>query len=291
MPELPEIETIKRELLPRIRRQKIRNIQVLKPKLVSGWGNLRKASPKKVKEFIKELTNQTFINVSRRSKNLIFHFKSGKIMVAHLKMSGQFLYSLKSKEPRNIMHDLLNQHTRIIFQLNKGALFYNDPRMWGYVLYYPSIIYAERAGHWRNHGLEPLSSEFTPRAFNQYIHKKIGRIKNLLTSQKVVAGIGNIYADEACFHAGIDPKRKNAQLSTQEIARLYRAIKMVLSRAIKNGGTTISSYRRPDGRKGTAGLYHAVYGRAGKSCIRCNSILQKTILNSRATVFCPNCQK
>ncbi|MEK7140244.1 MAG: DNA-formamidopyrimidine glycosylase family protein, partial [Patescibacteria group bacterium] len=220
MPELPEVENLRLGLERTILGQKVKSVKVYKPKLVSGKGNVRVASEKKRQEFIKGIIGERFIGIERRAKNLIFKLSHGKIILAHLKMSGQFVY--KPRGNKNLVsgghpielseRELPNKHTHIIFELEKGTLFYNDTRMFGYLLYYPNLQSFESENHFGLYGLEPLSKEFTPKYFYDAL-KKIGirprrirlgrKIKSVLMDQKIVTGLGNIYADESLFEACI----------------------------------------------------------------------------------------
>ena len=305
MPELPEVENLRLGLQRRILGQRVRSIAVRKPKLVSGRGNLRKASPKKTREFIRGLTGSRILDITRRAKNLVFHFSGGKRLVVHLKMSGQFVYRASPKRgvkagkeifdgghPIRISETVLpNPHTRLIFGLDKGILYYNDTRMFGYLLYYPSEAHLDKAGHFRNLGLEPLDAAFTPAYFRGSLRARKARLKSVLMDQAVVTGLGNIYADEVCFLAKVRTNRKASSLSDKEIGRLHRAILAILPKAIAAGGSSVVSYRLADGSRGNYAREHKVYGRAGEKCFRCRAILKEMQINNRTTVFCAKCQK
>ena len=298
MPELPEVENLRLGLQRCILGQRVRSIAVRKPKLVSGRGNLRKASPKKTREFIRGLTGSRILDITRRAKNLVFHFSGGKRLVVHLKMSGQFVYKENGRNRVNGGHPirisetvLPNPHTRLIFELDKGILYYNDTRMFGYLLYYPSEAHLDEAGHFRNLGLEPLDAAFTLAYFRGSLRARKARLKSVLMDQAVVTGLGNIYADEVCFLAKVRPNRKASSLSDKEIGRLHLAILAILPKAIAAGGSSVVSYRLADGSRGNYAREHKVYGRAGEKCFRCGSVLKKTAINNRTTVFCAKCQK
>lgn len=299
MPELPEVENLRQGLNKTIVGQKIRNIKITKPKLVSGRGTKRQASLKKVREFIKGASGEKFISVERRAKNLIFKLSHGKILIGHLKMSGQFVYKDKTKNKTIVgghpielsEKELPNKHSHIIFQLERGTLYYNDTRMFGYLLYYPDINTFEKEKHFDAYGLEPLSKQFTLKYFQKSLKNKNSKIKSILMDQKIVTGIGNIYADEALFEAKIRPDRKSSSLSNIEIQKLYKAIIRIIKRAIKIGGSSVATYRLLDNTRGNYAREHKVYGKAGKECFNCKKILSKIIVNGRTTVFCSSCQK
>lgn len=284
MPELPEVENIRLGLLRAIRGQEIKRVLVYKPKLVSGKGNLRRSSRRKTVEFIAGLQGEKIINIERRAKNLIFRLSRGKILLVHLKMSGQLIYY--GKKP--VTPD---PHARIVFELTRGVLFYNDQRMFGYVLYYPNAAVFEKESHFAKIGLEPFSPAFTRRYLALTLKQKSGRLKSVLMSQKVVAGLGNIYCDEVCFEAGIRPQRPANSLSRREIEKLFWAIKKILKNAIKFGGSSVDNYRRADGTKGGYVERHKVYGRGNEKCYVCGNTLEAIKINNRTTVFCGKCQK
>ncbi|MFZ2523492.1 MAG: bifunctional DNA-formamidopyrimidine glycosylase/DNA-(apurinic or apyrimidinic site) lyase [Minisyncoccia bacterium] len=299
MPELPEVENLRLGLEKHIPGQKILEVIVNKPKLVSGKGNVRKSSSKKVREFVSGLTSEKFIAVERRAKNLIFKLSGGKILIAHLKMTGQFVYQ-NTKNNKKVLgghpieiseNTLPNKHTHIIFKLDSGTLYFNDTRMFGYILFYPSTHEFEKENHFIKYGVEPLSKEFTPEYFYKFLHSKSGKIKSLLMNHDIVTGIGNIYADESLFQARINPKRTGSSLTLGEVKVLHQKIISILKKAIKVGGSSVATYRLLDNSQGNYAREHKVYGKAGMKCVNCNTKLEKTIIQSRTTVFCPKCQK
>lgn len=320
MPELPEVENLRQGLSRSIVGQKIRRVEIRKPKLVSGKGTIRTASLQEKKKFIQGVTGEKFISVERRAKNLIFKLSHGKIILAHLKMSGQFVYTTRTStlEPiiggpaRNAFSiavagghpielsekQLPNKHTHLIFELERGTLYYNDTRMFGYLLYYPSLQAFEAENHFVMYGLEPLSKEFTSEYFFDALQGKKGRgkggagkIKAVLMDQKIVTGLGNIYADESLFEAKIRPDRKASSVSKPEARKLYKAIIRIIKRAIKVGGSSVATYRLLDQTRGNYAREHKVYGKAGKMCPNCGKPLQKIKIQTRTTIFCPHCQK
>lgn len=299
MPELPEVENLRLGLKKYILGQKIKGIVVNKPKLVSGKGNIRLASSKKAKEFIMGLVGERFIEVNRRAKNIIFKLSNDKLILAHLKMTGQFVYkNSKAKNqvvgghPIEISEKTLpNKHTHIIFHLSSGTLYFNDTRMFGYVLFYPNQKDFEKENHFASYGVEPLSKNFTLKYFIDALKNKKGQIKALLMNQEIVVGIGNIYADESLFQTKINPKRMGGSLTNSEIKILREKIISILKRAIKVGGSSVASYRLVDESRGNYAREHKVYGKAGEKCPVCKTKLVKTTIQSRTTIFCPKCQK
>jgi len=298
MPELPEVENLRRGLKKAIVGQKIRKVWIGKLKLISGKGTLRLPSSKKKQEFISGLTGERFVTIERRAKNLIFKLTRGKMLLAHLKMSGQFVY--KSKENNKLVtgghpielseKQLPNKHSHIIFGLEQGTLYYNDTRMFGYVLYYPSTKNFEAENHFRLYGLEPMSREFTVKYFFDALQNKRGKIKAVLMEQKIVTGLGNIYADESLFEARIRPNRSASSVSKSEAKKLHAAILRIMHRAIKVGGSSVATYRLLDETKGNYAREHKVYGKEGEKCPRCGKSLKGIKINSRTTVYCSVCQ-
>jgi len=299
MPELPEVENLRLGLKRVIVDQKILQVKVRKPKLVSGKGTIRKASNVKKLEFVHKLKGEKFLDVERRAKNLIFKLSHRKILLGHLKMSGQFIYQPKSKSKPVIGghpielsgHKLPNKHSHIIFELERGTLYYNDTRMFGYLLYYPNIQAFKAENHFKNYGVEPLSREFTLKHFQKELKKKTGKIKTVLLDQKIVTGLGNIYADESLFEARIRPNRNPSSLSSPEVKKLHTVIIRIMQKAIKVGGSSVATYRLLDMSQGNYAREHKVYGKAKKPCVNCGKLLSKTIIQGRTTIFCPKCQK
>lgn len=316
MPELPEVENLRLGLEKKIVGQKIKSVAVTAPKLVSGSGNLRTASKKKTREFIEGLTGGTISRVERRAKNLIFRFKSGKILLVHLKMSGQFSYKEGNElttgghpfplpnKPGSRTFDgalrhssqeskvsLPGKHTHVIFELSRGTLYYNDIRTFGYLLYFPNEEEFVKSEQFKNIGPEPLSGEFSEAYFKSVLKNKRTNIKALLLGQSAVAGLGNIYADETLFDARIRPTRRASSLRLEEVKGLHGAIKKILPRAIKLGGSSVATYRLLDETRGNFAREHKVYGRGGKKCLRCGARLVSKKIAGRTTVYCLNCQK
>jgi formamidopyrimidine-DNA glycosylase len=299
MPELPEVENLRMGLERFIIGQKIRSVKVTKPKLVSGKGTLRTASIKKQREFIDGVTGGKFLAVERRAKNLVFRLSHDKIIIVHLKMSGQFVYISKNISDKVIgghpielsETKLPNKHTHVTFELESGVLYYNDTRMFGYLLYYPNLKAFENENHFGSYGVEPLSKDFTIKYLSAGLKNKKGKIKAVLMDQKIVTGLGNIYADESLFESGIRPDRNASSLSKTEVQSLYKAIVRIITRAVKVGGSSVATYKLLDNTKGNYAREHKVYGKDGEKCSKCKTPLRKIIVGGRTTIFCPKCQK
>jgi formamidopyrimidine-DNA glycosylase len=296
MPELPEVESLRLSLERVILGQKILKIEIKMPKLVTSNGTKRIADDQKVLEFVNNLQGEVIKSITRRNKNLIFTTQNGKIILVHLKMTGQMVFVSNNGKTTTGGHPILNleypnKHSYISFFTSDGALYYNDVRQFGYVLYFESLSKMLEAGHLQNLGLEPLDSEFKFDYFQKALQNSKISLKKMFLSGKIVVGLGNIYCDEVCFRAKVLPTRIGSSLSQKEYQRLFIEIKSVLKRAIEQGGSSVANYLMADGTKGNFAKEHLVYGRVGKACLVCGNLLQKITLESRTTVFCNICQK
>ncbi len=297
MPELPEVESLRRSLEPYIINQTIRSIKVFKPKLVSGKGTKRNENQIKVEEFIQGLTGQKIIKIDRVSKNLIITMESGQIMLVHLKMTGQLVYQPKVGEsvsgghPIESQDKLPSKHSHIILELDNGTLFYNDTRMFGYVLFYRDFLLMQAEHDWTKLGQDPAQGSFDRGKFLCEFGSLSGIIKKNFLDGRGVVGLGNIYADEVCFDSGITPMRTNKSLTKKELGRIYESIIKIIPLAIEQGGSSIANYLLADGSRGNYAHYHKVYNRSGKACLVCQRDLKSIKLAGRTTVFCLNCQR
>lgn len=297
MPELPEVESLRLGLEPLLLQKTILNIQIKEPKLVSGSGNQRQATTAKTQTFQQELVNQKIIQITRRAKNLIFHFHSGKILLVHLKMTGQLVYQdsqnqiLGGHPIQASTLKLPHQHTHLIFTLNLGTLYYNDVRKFGYLLYYPRLQDLEKQKHFTSLGMEPFDPNFTTDYLYKNLKLKNLKLKTALLGQSIVTGLGNIYCDEVCFQAKVRPDRLCSSLKKPEVHALHTAIIDILSRAIVQGGSSVANYLKADGSRGNYANFHLVYGKTGQDCSICKKPLKTIQLGGRTTVYCPHCQK
>lgn len=266
MPELPEVETIRRALKQEILGLTLRNLHVKERVHL-----LKNCSPSQLK---RSLIGRELTSLARRGKYLIFDFGACSI-VLHLRMSGRLLL-----QPAD--------HTRLIFDFADKKLFFDDARRFG-MLYLSRFDHLDELKPLRELGIEPLSPEYTLPAFRERLQTK-QEIKRLLLDQRKIAGLGNIYANEALFEARIHPERSAHTLSRQETQRLFAAVPAVLRRALAAGGTSIESYRTPQGELGRFQNEFSVYGCAGKPCPRCGSLLQRIFQGGRSSYFCPRCQ-
>lgn len=273
MPELPEVETIRQSLLPLLKGQRIVDSEVHLPKLLQGVT---------AEEFAGLVANRVVQDIGRRGKYLLFSLSGEHTLVIHLRMTGQlrFAAALLPRPP----------HTHIVLKLASGQeLRYTDTRQFGYwFLAADKDIF--RVARMEHLGVEPLSPEFTPAVLASLAEGKRCTIKSLLLNQHIVAGIGNIYADEALFLAGIRPERVAGELTLSEVARLYDAVTAVLTQGIKMRGTTFSDYLDGLGQEG--GFQHQlkVYGRAGEACFVCGGEVARIVVAGRGTHACRQCQ-
>jgi formamidopyrimidine-DNA glycosylase len=270
MPELPEVETIVRGLREPLVGRQFTGVRV-------GWENL--VAKCSVEEFGQGLTGQRVLGVKRRGKYLVFALSGGGSLIIHLRMTGRLQIKSSSDE--------LEKHDHLIFELDDGReLRFNNVRKLGRV--YLVDDEDEIVGRL---GPEPLDDDFTPADFTALLSARRGKIKPLLLNQRFVAGIGNIYADEALFAARVHPERKADTLTAEEIECLYGAIRRVLRQGIENSGTTLRAYRDADGREGRNQEYLEVSRRAGQPCPRCGTSIERTVVGGRGTYFCPECQR
>ena len=268
MPELPEVETIKNELSPHIVGRQFTRVTVCDAKTV------RQPS---VKEFRRKLVGQRINGLERRGKYLIFRLSSGEALIIHLKMAGALLLNPKQTD----------RHTRVIFHFdNCSQLIFTDRRRLGAVW----LLKNEQAVTGKL-GPEPLTPEFTAETLAKRLQSHQAPIKAVLLDQAFIAGIGNMYADEALFTARIHPLRKANSLSPQEIENLRKAIVDVLCSAIDSKGASVDTYKRPDGQLGTAHFNFHVAHRGGRPCPICGTAIQRLAIRNRGSYFCPNCQK
>jgi formamidopyrimidine-DNA glycosylase len=307
MPELPEVESLKKSLLPYILNQKILKVKVLNQKIVSDKGTKRKISELKTNLFENGLKDQKIVSLERKAKNLILKLENESLVLIHLKMTGQLVFKPNKdflKNSKNIQNlifgghpiqlsdtQLPNKHTCLIFELENGKLFYNDVRQFGYLLFYSNLLDFEKENHFIKLGLEPLEANFELQKFSQSLKNQTGILKKVFLEQKAVVGLGNIYADEVCFDAKILPNRSIKSLTKEEIKNLFYSIKLILKKAVYLGGSSVANYLLADGSRGNFAKEHKVYKRGGKTCLICSNILEKTQIAGRTTVFCRICQK
>lgn len=269
MPEMPEVETAVRALRPAVVGRTITTAD-------SFWP--RQIQPMSLPAFQTRIANQTITALGRRGKYILFSLSGGDTMIIHLRMSGH----LAVVDPTLPAH----KHLRTVFQLDNGQeMRFRDQRKFGriYLVTDPDEIVGKL-------GPEPLTPDFTPAALQERLNGRSRMLKPLLLDQGFVAGIGNIYADEALFTAKLHPQRTADSLTAAEVARLHGGIVAALSEGIAREGASIELYVKPDGTKGDMQNAVNVFRRQGEPCKVCGGMVQRIRLNGRATHFCPVCQ-
>ncbi len=282
MPELPEVETVRKGLEKLLNNFYIERVEVLKERSIASSGGS--------KSFINNIENSYLGNWERRGKYLIgsLHSKekiSKGYLVVHLRMTGQFKLLKKQMPPCT--------HTRVRFFEDKGnELRFIDIRNFGQMWYVPSSkSVSETVSGIQRLGPEPFSDAFNSCYLKEYLKKRTRSIKSSLLDQETVAGVGNIYADETLFDAGINPKTESRNLKSSELKRLCNSLVKILNISIGEGGTTFSDFRDLEGINGNYGGQAWVYRRGGKNCKKCGEKILREKLCGRSTHWCPNCQK
>ncbi|OGE89027.1 MAG: DNA-formamidopyrimidine glycosylase [Candidatus Doudnabacteria bacterium RIFCSPLOWO2_02_FULL_49_13] len=304
MPELPEVETVVRELRPKLKQKKIKAVRVLMGKMVAmGPGtlsNLRQTHDGITYTFASTLRGQTITDVQRRAKMMIIDLAGKYAILVHLKMTGQLIFFGKKELDKQIrlfniktspLVHLPTKSTHVIFEFTDGSkLFYNDFRQFGY-LKLVTDRELPRVPELQNYGPEPLATNFTIDKFVAILDKRPkAKLKQFLMDPNLVAGIGNIYSDEILYYAKVKPMRLVKSLTKSEKNRIFKGIRKILTDAVNHCGSSVGDFVRPSGDWGTYGLIHKVYGRAGEKCKICGSIIKSMKFNGRTGSFCPRCQ-
>lgn len=269
MPELPEVETVRRSLTPLIG-QTIESLEVREARLRRPV----------TADLSHRTTGRQIVRIDRCGKYLLFHLSGDETLLAHLGMSGTFTIVPISTAA--------GQHDHVLFRFGNGSmLVFNDPRRFGLI----------RAGRLESFeelafmGPDPFSPEFSPAWLHRLTRGRRRPVKNLLMDQRLVAGIGNIYASEILFEARVRPSRQAQRLRLVEIDAVYEATQRVLRDAIASGGSSISDYRDGEGRPGYFQLAFRVYDRDGQPCLRCGAIVRRVVHAGRSSFYCPKCQR
>lgn len=274
MPELPEVETIRRELRPKIRNKRIVDCMILRPDVI--------AHPKP-RTFCKSLIKEKITEVTRQAKYLILELTHDKRLIFHLRLSGTMVLAPLEAAPEKF--------SRLVFKLEDQQLFFNEPRVLGRAYLLKGD---EKPGNMKgffNLGCEPISDDFNAVYLTEKIRHRKARIKSLLLDQHVCAGMGNIYSDEALFRAGVRPMRRANRITHKETAKLIKSLRDVISEGIDNFGTSVSDYTRTDGKNGNFQNFLCVYGREGEPCRKCGTKIAVKKIGNRSTRYCPECQK
>ncbi|WP_195571831.1 DNA-formamidopyrimidine glycosylase [Paenibacillus sp. 1001270B_150601_E10] len=273
MPELPEVETVKRTLNTLVKGKKIDRVTVTLPRIIQR--------PAEIESFCAALAGHTIQEVGRRGKFLLIHLDD-LVLVSHLRMEGRYgVYS--SDEP-------VEKHTHVIFHFDdETELRYKDVRQFGTMhLFSPGE--EMREAPLKKLGIEPLQDGFTAELLKEKLGNRRSFIKPVLLNQHIIVGLGNIYVDEALFRAGIHPMTQADSLNDEQLKRLHEAIIYTLQQAVDAGGSSIKSYVNGQGEMGMFQHQLQVYGQEGKPCVRCGQLVEKSVVGGRGTHTCPSCQ-
>jgi len=296
MPELPEVETVARDLQGLVAGARIVDATV-------HWDRTIR-HPQPPERFVAEIGDAVIRRVDRRAKTVLMHLEDGRVLTVALRMTGALIVAPPAAPP--------DPYARVVFSLADGReLRYRDVRKFGRIGLWPggglrsvgagrgarSRRVAEGARRYRigevfsGHGPEPLQRSFTAARFAERLARRSAKLKALLLDQSFVAGVGNIYADEALWRARLHPLRTADTLDEREVRRLHRAVRQVLREAIVNRGSSFSDYVGADGEPGANAERLAVYRRTGEPCLRCGRRIERIVVGQRSTHFCPRCQR
>jgi formamidopyrimidine-DNA glycosylase len=278
MPELPEVETIRRDLEKEVVGRRIKSVEV------SGLRSIRRHKTKK--QFTSRLDGVKITAVERKGKYLIFRLEGTDVLVVHLGMSGQLLRAKSTKEPTA-------KHTHVVFTFTQGGqLRYLDPRTFGELFVTEADELEAAVPELAHLGFDPVDDVMSWTTFGEMLISRATKLKPLLMDQKFIAGIGNIYADEILWGAGLRWDRTSDSLTSQEIRRLYRSMVETLADAVKHRGSSLADeqYRDVFGELGDYQSQHKVYDREGEPCRRCRTAIERIKASNRSTFYCPQCQ-
>ncbi len=282
MPELPEVETVRRGLQPHLEGASLTRVIQNRP-------DLRFPLPD---DFVHRLTGATVTKLERRAKYLLAELSTGETLVAHLGMTGRFLVGEQKPGQFHRQAGDDPKHTHIVFETNRGGrIAFNDARRFGYM----DLIRTDRLKehpYFKGLGPEPLGPDFNAKALGAALSGKKQNVKVTLLDQRIVAGLGNIYVSEALFRAHLHPERAAGSLKPAELKRLVEAVHAVLEEAIAAGGSTLKDFRAADGELGYFQHRFRVYDREGEPCPPpCKGEVRRIVQAGRSTFFCPDCQK
>tara|TARA_Y100001958_G_C21212051_1_gene537684 strand:+ start:534 stop:1394 length:861 start_codon:yes stop_codon:yes gene_type:complete len=285
MPELPEVEITKRSLTKHILYKKVNSVTIINPKLRYNL----------IKEKLKLLKGKTIKKIKRRSKYILIFFNDSSLVLVHLGMTGRFYFVRNKGRKINTSfyndRDIIIKHDHLKINFDKFSLIYNDIRKFGFIkrIDEKNIITLD---HLSKLGCEPLSKKFSFNYLKSKIHKRKSSIKNLLMCQSIVAGLGNIYVNEALYFCKIYPEKLGCELKDDEIRKLARSIKKILKNAIIAGGSTINNYHNSEGKTGSYQKNFKVYDREGQDCLRtcCDAKIRRISRSGRSIFYCSKCQ-
>lgn len=273
MPELPEVETVVRNLHNRIVGARIEKVELIMPKVISR--------PDPV-TFTKLIEGREITGIGRRGKYILISLTGDLVLVIHLRMTGQLVFN-PTPQP-------YPKHTHLVLHLSNGHLRFTDLRRFGRFWLVPADELDTVSGL-KDLGVEPLTPAFRIKEFCDVLSRRKQKIKALLLDQSLIAGMGNIYTDEALFRSRIHPERQAAEVSMKEARALFRAVKAILNEGIAFGGTSVRDYVDAEGNEGRFQDMLRVYGKKGQSCPRCGEPIRRIKAAGRGTYFCPRCQK
>ncbi len=278
MPELPEVEVMRRDLEREIVGKKVKAVDV------TGTRAIRRHKSKK--QFVDALVDRKFTGVSRKGKYLLCRLDGDDVLVVHLGMSGQLLRVKSSK-------DAMPKHTHVVITFTQGGqLRFVDPRTFGEMFVTASDTVEQDVSELSHLGIDPIEAAMSWELFGHMLRERHAKLKPLLMDQKFIAGIGNIYADEILWGAGLRWDRMSDALTGEEVRRLYRAMVETLQEAVKHRGSSLADAQYVDlfGRPGDYQQFHNVYARDGQSCPRCRHVVVKEKVGGRSTFYCSACQ-
>ncbi len=278
MPELPEVETIRRDLEKEVVGRRVKAVEVHGARSIRRHGN--------DKEFASRIEGHKVTGIDRKGKYLLVRLEGGEVLVIHLGMSGQLLWSKAGKEPRD-------KHTHVVFTFTQGGeLRFVDPRTFGELFVTSPDELVAQIPELAHLGFDPLEQVMSWTVFGEMLHARHRKLKELLMDQRFLAGIGNLYSDEILWAAGLRYDRLSDSLTSQEIRRLSRAITETLHDAVKHRGSSLSDeqYRDLFGAVGDYASQHKVYDREGRPCRRCRSTIVRIKVAGRSHFLCPQCQ-
>ena len=274
MPELPEVETIRRDLAPELEGRTVVGVRVHQADILMNLPAEAEAA--------RALEGRTVERLERRAKFLLFRLSGGTVLEVQLRMTGRFALGERLPDPEEFTHVAAE------LRLDDGrTLWYDDVRRLGGLRLLDEEAWRRREA---DLGPEPLEDDYRPEALGRELEGRRAPVKNLLMDQRRVAGVGNIYASEALHAAGLDPRRPGGSLDPREVERLHGALRRVLRRALEKAGTTFRDYRAVNGRSGRFQEMLAVYGREGEACPRCGAEVRRGVQAGRSTFWCPGCQ-
>lgn len=272
MPEMPEVETVRRGLIEQVLNKRITHVEIRYQNLITG----------DVDEFIETVTGAVISNIGRRAKFLLIELDNGYTIISHLRMEGKYRVSADQ--------NAIDKHSHAIFTLDDGQmLIYNDVRKFGRMQLWPTDKLSENKSL-KKLGPEPLAADFTFENIKPRIMRHRKDIKTVLLDQSVMGGLGNIYVDEVLWQAKIHPETKADHLTDEEIKDIIKCSNSEIDMAIKSGGSTIRTYLDANGHKGNMQDRLKVYGKEGEPCPRCGTKIEKIKVGGRGTHFCPKCQ-